>query len=50
MSDQRLIEELKQNEAEPFLPIERTLVRVSLTVGLVLLVVLALINHFLPAA
>jgi len=34
---------------EPLLPIEKKLIGWSLTIGLVLLVGLALLNHFVPA-
>ena len=41
-------EELKKIPAEPLLPIEKKLIAWSLSLGLVLLVVLAAINHFWP--
>ena len=47
MSESDLREELKA-PVEPLLPIEKKLIGWSLTVGLVLLVVLAAINHFFP--
>ena len=37
-------------EAEPLLPVEKKLIGFSLTTGLVLLAVLALVNHYWPAA
>jgi hypothetical protein len=43
-----LREELRDAPIEPLLPIEKKLIGWSLTVGLVLLVVLAAINHFFP--
>lgn len=48
MSDLR--EELKKTEVEPLLPIEKKLIGVSLGLGIFLLVVLAVINHFLPVS
>jgi hypothetical protein len=44
-----LREELRRAPAEPLLPIEKKLIAWSLGIGLVLLVGLALLNHFLPA-
>jgi hypothetical protein len=44
-----LREELRSNGVEPLLPIEKKLIGWSLSIGLVLLVGLALFNHFLPA-
>ncbi|MDR3400760.1 MAG: hypothetical protein P4M06_24710 [Pandoraea sp.] len=35
---------------EPLLPIEKKLIAGSLTLGIVLLVVLGIVNHFLPVA
>jgi hypothetical protein len=43
-----LREELRDAPVEPLLPIEKKLIGWSLGIGLVLLVVLAAINHFLP--
>ena len=40
----------QQNEYEPLLPIEKKLIGWSLGTGLVLLVVLAVVNHFIPAS
>jgi hypothetical protein len=40
--------ELSNTAAEPLLPIERKLIAWSLATGLVLLVVLATVNHFFP--
>jgi hypothetical protein len=40
--------ELQKAPHEPLLPIEKKLIGWSLSTGLVLLGVLALINHFLP--
>jgi hypothetical protein len=41
-------EELRKAPVEPLLPIEKKLIAWSLTIGLVLLVGLALLNHFVP--
>jgi hypothetical protein len=41
--------ELQRAPVEPLLPIEKKLIGWSLTVGIVLLVGLAVLNHFLPA-
>jgi hypothetical protein len=43
-----LRKELKTAPVEPLLPIEKKLIAWSLSLGLVLLVVLAAINHFWP--
>ena len=43
-----LRDELRDAPVEPLLPIEKKLIGWSLTIGLVLLVVLAAINHFFP--
>ena len=39
----------QQDEYEPLLPIEKKLIGWSLGTGLVLLAVLAVVNHFIPA-
>jgi len=39
---------LRNAPVEPLLPIEKKLIGWSLTIGLVLLVVLAAVNHFFP--
>jgi hypothetical protein len=49
MSQPNITEELRKAPAEPLLPIEKKLIAWSLGTGIVLLVVLALINHFFPA-
>jgi hypothetical protein len=41
-------QELKNAPAEPLLPIEKKLIGWSLGIGLVLLVVLLLVNHYVP--
>jgi hypothetical protein len=43
-----LRDELRDAPVEPLLPIEKKLIGWSLTIGLVLLIVLAAINHFFP--
>jgi hypothetical protein len=48
MSQSDIERELQKAPPEPLLPIEKKLIGWSLGIGLVLLVVLALINHFLP--
>jgi hypothetical protein len=45
-----LQEKLRNTAVEPLLPIEKKLIAWSLSTGLVLLVVLATINHFFPPA
>jgi len=44
-----LREELRRAPAEPLLPVEKKLIGWSLGIGLVLLVGLALLNHFVPS-
>jgi len=44
-----LREELRRAPAEPLLPIEKKLIAWSLSIGLILLLGLALLNHFVPA-
>jgi len=41
--------ELKSQQAEPLLPIEKKLIGWSLGLGVALLLVLAAFNHFIPA-
>jgi hypothetical protein len=41
--------ELERAAPEPLLPVEKKLIGFSLGIGLVLLVVLAAINYFVPA-
>lgn len=45
-----LHQELHNTAVEPLLPVEKKLIAWSLGLGLVLLVVLAAINHFWPVA
>jgi hypothetical protein len=49
MSQPDIARELKNAPAEPLLPIEKKLIGWSLGIGLVLLVILVVINHFVPA-
>ncbi len=50
MSESNLRDELRNAAVEPLLPIEKKLIGWSLTIGLVLLVALAVVNHFFPAS
>jgi len=49
MSEQELRDELKE-PVEPLLPIEKKLIGWSLGVGVALLVLLVIVNHFLPVS
>jgi hypothetical protein len=48
MSQPDIRKELQNAPVEPLLPIEKKLIGWSLGIGLVLLVVLVLINHYAP--
>ena len=48
MSQPEIQRELQNAPYEPLLPIEKKLIGWSLGIGLVLLVVLLLVNHFVP--
>ena len=48
MSQQDLKNEITAGEIEPLLPIEKKLIGWSLGLGIVLLVVLIGLNHFVP--
>ena len=51
MSDiNELSKAIAEAPEEPLLPIEKKLIVGSLTLGIVLLVVLGIVNHFLPVA
>ena len=50
MSQADIRTELQKAAHEPLLPIEKKLIGWSLGTGLVLLVVLAVVNHFIPAS
>jgi hypothetical protein len=47
-TETNLREELRSAPVEPLLPVEKKLIAWSLSLGLMLLVVLAAINHFWP--
>jgi len=49
MAQTNLQEELNRAQVEPLLPIEKKLIGWSLGIGIVLLMALALFNHFAPA-
>jgi len=49
MSQPNIGEELRKAPVEPLLPIEKKLIGWSFGIGVVLLVVLAVVNHFFPA-
>jgi hypothetical protein len=48
ISQSNIRDELRNAPVEPLLPIEKKLIGWSLSIGLVLLVVLAIVNHFFP--
>jgi hypothetical protein len=48
MPSSNLRDESAAQEAEPLLPIEKKLIGFSLGLGIVLLVILVAINHFVP--
>ena len=48
MSQVDLRNEIASKEVEPLLPIEKKLIGFSLGLGIVLLVILIAINHFVP--
>jgi hypothetical protein len=50
MSEVNVGEELRKAQIEPLLPIEKKLIGWSLGIGLVLLVILAVVNHLFPAS
>lgn len=45
----KLRDELRDAPAEPLLPVEKKLIALSLAIGLALLAMLAVVNHFVPA-
>jgi hypothetical protein len=47
-SQSQLHDELRTTPVEPLLPVEKKLIIWSLSIGLVLLAVLATVNHFFP--
>jgi len=50
MSQVNVGEELRKAQAEPLLPIEKKLIGWSLGTGVVLLVILAIVNHLFPVS
>jgi hypothetical protein len=48
MSQADLKDEISAQQVEPLLPIEKKLIGYSLGLGIVLLVILIAINHFVP--
>ncbi len=48
-SQAELDSELRREPVEPLLPVEKKLIIWSLSLGLVLLAILATVNHFFPA-
>ncbi|MEJ0092327.1 MAG: hypothetical protein WDN46_02525 [Methylocella sp.] len=50
MSEPNLRSELNKIEAEPLLPIEKKLIGWSLGIGVTMLIILGIVNHFLPVA
>jgi hypothetical protein len=48
MPTSNLEDEINSAEVEPLLPIEKKLIGSSLGLGIVLLIVLIAINHFIP--
>ena len=48
MSQPNISDELCKAPAEPLLPIEKQLIGWSLGIGVVLLIVLAVVNHYFP--
>ena len=49
MAQTTIQQELNRAHSEPLLPVEKKLIGWSLGIGIVLLVALALFNHFVPA-
>ena len=50
MPEPNLRQELQKAPREPLLPVEKKLIGWSLGIGLALLVILLLVNHFVPAS
>ena len=48
MSQINLKNEISAKEVEPLLPVEKKLIGFSLGLGIVLLVILIAVNHFVP--
>jgi hypothetical protein len=49
MAKNEVQRELEKAHAEPLLPVEKQLIAWSLGIGITMLVILALFNHFFPA-
>ena len=50
MSQVNVGEEFRKAQAEPLLPVEKKLIGWSIGIGLMLLVLLAIVNHLFPAS
>jgi putative exporter of polyketide antibiotics len=50
MSEINVEKKFRKTQVEPLLPVEKKLIGWSLGIGLVLLVVLAVVNHLFPAS
>jgi hypothetical protein len=50
MSQVNVGEEFRKAQAEPLLPVEKKLIGWSLGIGVVLLVILAIVNHLFPVS
>ena len=50
MQQPKVGEEIRKMPVEPLLPVEKKLIGWSLGIGLALLIVLLLINHYLPVS
>jgi hypothetical protein len=48
MSEPNIRDELSKAEVEPLLPVEKKLIGWSFGIGVVLLIVLAFVNHYFP--
>ena len=50
MSQVNVGEEFRKAQAEPLLSVEKKLIGWSLSIGVVLLIILAIVNHLFPAS
>ena len=50
MSQVNVGEEFRKAQAEPLLAVEKKLIGWSLSIGVVLLIILAIVNHLFPAS
>jgi hypothetical protein len=50
MSQVNVGEEFRKAQTEPLLPVEKKLIGWSLGIGVVLLVILAIVNHLFPVS